>query len=71
MLAPRNKDWAKRITRLMEAAGLTVERLADDLGVGRSTVYSWKNGTRIPSPDNQPVLAKRLRTTVVKLNGWA
>lgn len=71
MPATRNKDWAKRICRLMDAAAVSADDLASAIAVDRSTVYSWRNGSRIPSRGIQTKLAKRLRTTLVELNGWA
>ena len=66
-----DEAWAKRITTLMDAAGLTPDRLADRMKIGRSTAYKWRNGTRIPSRGLQPKLAKQLRTSIAKLNGWS
>lgn len=67
---PRDEAWAKRISSLMDAADLTPEKLADRMAINRSTAYSWRNGTRIPSRALQPKLAKCLRTSVAALNGF-
>lgn len=66
----RDEAWAKRIGSLMEAAGLTPDDVADRMSINRSTAYSWRNGTRIPSRAMQPRLAKCLRTSVAALNGF-
>jgi len=67
----RDEAWAHRIATLMDEAGLTPEELSDKMRIARSTAYHWRNGTRIPSRSMQPRLAKHLRTSVAKLNGWA
>lgn len=72
--APDNawgKAWGERITKLMADADLTPDDLADRMGINRSTAYHWRHGTRIPSRGLQSKLAKHLRTTVARLNGWA
>jgi transcriptional regulator with XRE-family HTH domain len=68
---PRDAAWAKRIAGLMEAAGVNADDLAKRMQIARSTAYHWRNGTRIPSRDLQPKLAKVLKTDIATLNGWA
>lgn len=70
MTSPPDKTWADRITRLMDAADLSVDALVRSLKVNRSTVYSWRAGTRRPRREIQPRLARKLGTTVAELNGW-
>ena len=67
----KNSAWARRIAALMSAAGIDADELARRMGINRSTAYHWRNGTRIPSRDLQPKLAKHLGTSVAELNGWA
>lgn len=71
MTALPDKSWADRITRLMDAADLTVDALVKALKVNRSTVYSWRAGTRRPRREIQPRLARKLGATVAELNGWS
>ncbi len=67
----RDAVSAKRIAALMEAAGVDADELARRMRIGRSTAYAWRNGTRVPSREMQPKLAKQLGVTVAELNGWA
>jgi transcriptional regulator with XRE-family HTH domain len=75
-MATKPKDtkdaaWAKRIAALMDAANIDADELAARMRINRSTAYHWRNGTRIPSRDLQPKLAKCLGISVAELNGWA
>lgn len=45
----------------LDATTGSVERLADEIGVGYSTLWSWKCGLRNPSPKNLHKLAAVLR----------
>jgi transcriptional regulator with XRE-family HTH domain len=58
------------MVRLMKAAKLTPEELAEKVGVARSTAYSWRRGTRIPKREIQEHLASVLGCSVSQLNGW-
>lgn len=66
-----NPAWARRISALMEAAKIEPEELAKRMRISRATAYAWRAGTRVPSRDMQPRLAKQLGVTVAELNGWA
>jgi len=48
-------EWARK------RAGLSVERLADSLGVNNSNVEAWESGTQRPTFGKAEALAKRLR----------
>ena len=48
----------KNITRLREAAGLTVRDLQDIFGFATpQAIYKWQHGTAMPTIDNLVVLA--------------
>jgi len=40
------KEQFTNLFREMEAAGYTPQQIADGLGVGRTSMYRWLNGTR-------------------------
>ena len=54
----------------MKAANINADKLAAKMGINRSTIYHWRNGARMPSSVLQPELAKYLRTSRAKLNGF-
>ncbi|MCI9086890.1 MAG: helix-turn-helix transcriptional regulator [Clostridia bacterium] len=47
-----------------EAAGLTQNRLAETLGVDRSTIAKWETGEALPRADKFPLLAKILKCKI-------
>ena len=49
---------AKRLRQLRERAGLTVEQLAEMLGVSYRTVYHWESGRSDVKLDYLPTLAE-------------
>lgn len=52
----------RNITRLREAAGLTVRDLQDIFGFATpQAIYKWQHGTAMPSIDNLVVLAAVLK----------
>ena len=55
----------KNITRLREAAGLTVKDLQDVFGFATpQAIYKWQHGTAMPTIDNLVVLAAVLAVTM-------
>ena len=46
---------------LREKAGLTVQEVAEQLGVTLKTAYNWESGYTFPKPDQVPDLAKLLQ----------
>jgi transcriptional regulator with XRE-family HTH domain len=48
--------WARLVSGYQEAYSLSLSQLAQALGVDRSAVVRWKNGTRIPSPRVKRIL---------------
>ena len=55
----------KNITRLREAAGLTVKDLQDIFGFATpQAIYKWQHGAAMPTIDNLVVLAAVLAVTM-------
>lgn len=66
-----SKEMAKRIKELRTAKGLTLEQVADVVGVGKSTVRKWETGMIANMRrDKIASLAKALGTTPAYLMGW-
>jgi transcriptional regulator with XRE-family HTH domain len=64
-------DMAQRIKALRHARGLTLEQVADVVGVGKSTVRKWETGMIANMRrDKIALLAKALSTTPAYLMGW-
>lgn len=56
-----------RISELRKLKELTLEQLADVLGIDKTAVWHWENGDSRPSADKLPELAATLGTTVAEL----
>ena len=66
-----SEEMAKRIKELRKAKGLTLEQVADVVGVGKSTVRKWETGMIANMRrDKIADLAKALGTTPAYLMGW-
>lgn len=66
-----SEGMAKRIKDLRTAKGLTLEQVADVVGVGKSTVRKWETGMIANMRrDKIASLAKALGTTPAYLMGW-
>lgn len=66
------KDMAQKIKELRLANGMTLEQVADIVGVGKSTVRKWETGIIANMRrDKIAALAKALRTTPEYLMGWS
>ena len=64
-------EMAKRIAELRKQNGLTLEEVANIVGVGKSTVRKWETGMIANMrKDKIALLAKALRTTPAYLMGW-
>ena len=65
------KGMAERIKALRQEKGLTLEQVADVVGVGKSTVRKWETGM-IANMRRAKIgdLAKALGTTPAYLMGW-
>ena len=65
------KGMAQRIQSLRKKKGLTLEQVADVVGVGKSTVRKWETGMIANMKrDKIADLAKALGTTPAYLMGW-
>ena len=66
------EGMAQRIKKLRQEKGLTLEQVADVVGVGKSTVRKWETGMIANMRrDKIADLAKALGTTPAYLMGWA
>ena len=65
------EGMAKRIKALRQEKGLTLEQVAEVVGVGKSTVRKWETGMIANMKrDKIADLAKALGTTPAYLMGW-
>ena len=65
------EGMAQRIKALRQKKGLTLEQVADVVGVGKSTVRKWETGMIANMRrDKIADLAKALGTTPAYLMGW-
>ena len=66
-----SEGMAQRIKELRKEKGLTLEQVADIVGVGKSTVRKWETGMIANMKrDKIADLAKALGTTPAYLMGW-
>lgn len=66
-----SKGMAQRIKELRQERGLTLEQVANVVGVGKSTVRKWETGMIANMKrDKIAALAKALGTTPAYLMGW-
>lgn len=66
-----SEQMAQRIRELRREKGLTLEQVADVVGVGKSTVRKWETGMIANMRrDKIASLAKALGTTPAYLMGW-
>ena len=66
-----SEGMAQRIKELRKEKGLTLEQVADIVGVGKSTVRKWETGMIANMKrDKIASLAKALDTTPAYLMGW-
>ena len=65
------EDMARKIKELRQAKDLTLEQVANVVGVGKSTVRKWETGMIANMKrDKIADLAKALGTTPAYLMGW-
>jgi transcriptional regulator with XRE-family HTH domain len=65
------EDMARKIKELRQQQGLTLEQVANVVGVGKSTVRKWETGMIANMRrDKIAALAKALGTTPAYLMGW-
>ena len=66
-----SEGMAQRIKALRQERGMTLEQVADAVGVGKSTVRKWETGMIANMRrDKISSLAKALNTTPAYLLGW-
>ena len=66
-----NENMAQKIKQLRKAKGMTLEDVANVVGVGKSTVRKWETGMIANMKrDKIASLAKALNTTPAYLMGW-
>lgn len=66
-----SQGMAQRIQELRKEKGLTLEKVAEIVGVGKSTVRKWETGMIANMKrDKIADLAKALGTTPAYLMGW-
>ena len=66
-----SEDMARKIMELRKEKGLTLEEVANIVGVGKSTVRKWETGMIANMRrDKIAALAKALGTTPMYLMGW-
>ena len=66
-----SEDLARKIKELRQEKGLTLEQVANIVGVGKSTVRKWETGMIANMRrDKIAALAQALGTTPIYLMGW-
>lgn len=64
-------EMSRKIKRLRQERGMTLEQVADIVGVGKSTVRKWETGMIANMKrDKIQALATALGTTPAYLMGW-
>ena len=64
-------DGSEIIARVLKAATLSIEELAQQTGISAGTLYAWQSGRRNPSPENLAKLSLALRRRGGKLDRLA
>jgi transcriptional regulator with XRE-family HTH domain len=57
---PAGQPFPAQLRRLRELRGLSLETLAQKLGLSRQTIWYWERGRSLPGPDNLARLARLL-----------
>lgn len=65
----RKSELAERMKRAAEQAGLTQQQIADQLGMGLTTVNRWLNGKQTPGSDDLRRYAEVVGKSVAALEG--
>ena len=58
-----NMEFSRKVKELREKKGLTMEKLANELGVSKSRVNMWENNGTVPRQDVLIQLAKYFRVS--------
>ena len=67
---PRS-EYGKKLVALRQAAGLTQQQLADQIGVDQSNIAFWERWGKAPRGEVLPKMAQALGVTVDELLGVA
>lgn len=59
-LKDRHQSFSKLFHALRYDAGLTLQQIADAVGVSKPTVWAWENGRAKPSREKLPAVAQAL-----------
>jgi transcriptional regulator with XRE-family HTH domain len=66
-------DWSDAVQAAARAQGLSVSRLADETGIGRTRLHGWLNGTNAPNPWALSAIAQVIAVPVteqMQALGW-
>jgi transcriptional regulator with XRE-family HTH domain len=66
-MTPKHTQFGKFLARKRKAAGLTLQAVADQIGVTKANVYQWEAGTWLPDPALLEPLARALNTSYEEL----
>jgi transcriptional regulator with XRE-family HTH domain len=64
-----DESLGARLNRLRKASGLTLDRLAAELGVSKPTVWAWERGKARPNPGRLEDLARALGVPASEVTG--
>jgi transcriptional regulator with XRE-family HTH domain len=59
-MAPKHRQFAKYLTTHRQAAGLSMDALAERVGASKSSVHYWESGEWLPSLGQLEPLAQAL-----------
>jgi len=60
----KRDDHLKNLRNLRIACGLTQRELADKLGVAQCTIVFWEQGSKYPTADKLPAIARLLGCSI-------
>ena len=65
-LFARSQDWSGAVAVAVKGAHLSPAEIANELGVMRSTVSRWMDGTMLPHPKAQAEFLQKLEQAIDK-----
>jgi transcriptional regulator with XRE-family HTH domain len=66
-MTPKNAQFGKFLAQRRKAAGLTLQEVADAVGVTKPNVYQWEAGNWLPDPAYLEPLAQAIGTSYEEL----
>ena len=69
MTEKSQRTIANNLRRLIYESGLSPAETARQIGISKTTLSNWLNGTRVPRMDNIDMLARYLGVTRVQIVG--